>query len=614
MPSPKLYTLSKRFLGARLPAAPSADNHAQQQRCFVCCRGFLPPRSILISNSSDAPCRGNDGFVPFEASTGEQRLSWSSHRCVRCSTPICAEPHPSIVDANRSFARLERHATRRKLRAPERSELRAATATWAKFAYHHHQHHHHNHHQTRRHRRPRPPGGSSESTTASVALAQLNLGFAHHVGFGVARDARVACELTQASAAHGILGAAHYNLGVLRMKGEDNGGGSDDVISASTSSGAATSRGNDDDDDDDRAAVAHFRLAADLDHVPAQHALAMLINAGSRAALDDDLRGGNNNAGTENNGSRRDGASDSSTSASIAIAAAATVSDREQHHRRSQRRNPQHGQSSRSHSASTHDAFSSSSSGSSSSGGSRGSGRGGGNDGNGGAASSEAVKKAATPWRRRRRAISLLLALARRNSREALKDAGRLLATEDPAAALGLWLSAAAMGCPLSCALAAASCQRGIGCPGGRRDLGRACELFNQAAAMGVDSAVAALEELTQQNDARQQEREPAPTTNDRSPETTGNKQQLRVSFAEAEADGGDDVNDDVDNDDKSGGSNREGGRGGNGKKNGRAGDSKKPPVLVVPLHRFGRRCKCTTAPVFLLTPSSIFLGFFFAF
>ena len=179
------------------------------------------------------------------------------------------------------------------------------------------------------------------------------------------------------------------------------------------------------------------------------------------------------------------------------------MSDREQPSPQSAPQ-PQHGQSSRSHSASTHDAFSSSSS---SSGGSRGSGRGGGNDGNGGAASSEAVKKAATPWRRRRRAISLLLALARRNSREALKDAGRLLATEDPAAALGLWLSAAAMGCPLSCALAAASCQRGIGCPGGRRDLGRACELFNQAAAMGVDSAVAALEELTQQNDARQQER-----------------------------------------------------------------------------------------------------------
>ena len=266
--------------------------------------------------------RRNDGFVPFEASTGEQRLSWSSHRCVRCSTPICAGPHPSIVDANQSFAQLERRDAAESLeprsganceqrRQPGQIRVSSSSAP-----------------------PPQPPPNTAPPASPAAGREQrehdgvrgagaTKLGFAHHVGFGVARDARVACELTQASAAHGILGAAHYNLGVLRMKGEDNGGGSDDVISASTSSGAATSRGNDDDDDDDRAAVAHFRLAADLDHVPAQHALAMLINAGSRAALDDDLRGGNNNAGTENNGSRRDGASDSSTSASIAIAAAA---------------------------------------------------------------------------------------------------------------------------------------------------------------------------------------------------------------------------------------------------------------------------------------------------
>ena len=87
---------------------------------------------------------------------------------------------------------------------------------------------------------------------------------------------------------------------------------------------------------------------------------------------------------------------------------------------------------------------------------------------------------------------------------------------------------------------------------------------------------------------------------NDQSPETTGNKQQLRVSFAEAEADGGDDVNDDVDNDDKSGGGNREGGRGGNGKKNGRAGDSKKPLCLWCPCTLIG--AVSTHGSVFLLT------------
>ena len=244
--------------------------------CPICCRERLRPGRIssLLPNEDDiaAPGSYNYRFMPQPDSDSEEKLHWHTDKC-----PLCQSLHvphaldPSVLQANENFRRLERHHCRRPLTASEEAELCAVASTWNKFAIG----------ETERMRLKRErrlsrraslvplamvPSIQSPST-ATMAISQLNLGYAFSTGLGTEVSWHRCAELT-ASAASGpfALAAASYNLGVLALRGI-----------APTSEENGTAR-----------AVRHFREAADKGYIAAIHRLALLIQNGVKTAVAED--------------------------------------------------------------------------------------------------------------------------------------------------------------------------------------------------------------------------------------------------------------------------------------------------------------------------------------